>query len=195
MGEGKGFDRLSPNGKAKQPCPSAFWLTRRNIMSDKITPCLWFDHDAEEAANFYVSLLPDSRVDNIVRSPADNPSTNEGAVLVVDFTLAGRGYTGLNGGPAFPFTEAVSFMIRCEDQAEVDRLWDSLVAGGGEPSRCGWLKDRFGLSWQIIPKEMLEMLASDDRDSARRAMEAMMTMSKLDVAQLRRAFQGQPAAA
>jgi predicted 3-demethylubiquinone-9 3-methyltransferase (glyoxalase superfamily) len=164
-------------------------------MNEKIIPCLWFNHDAEAAANFYVSLLPDSRVDRIVRSPADNPSTNEGGVLVVDFTLAGREYTGLNGGPAFPFTEAVSFMIHCEDQAEVDRLWDSLVADGGEPSRCGWLKDRFGLSWQIIPKEMLEMLGSDDRDSARRAMEAMMTMSKLDVAQLRRAFEGEPAAA
>jgi predicted 3-demethylubiquinone-9 3-methyltransferase (glyoxalase superfamily) len=160
-------------------------------MSDKITPCLWFDHNAEEAANFYVSLFPDSRIDNIVRSPADNPSMKEGGVLVVDFTLAGRKYTGLNGGPAFPFTEAVSFMIHCEDQAEVDRLWDALIADGGRPSECGWLKDRFGLSWQITPQAMLDMLASDDRDGARRAMEAMMTMSKLDVAGLRRAFEGE----
>ncbi|HEX9948471.1 MAG TPA: VOC family protein [Allosphingosinicella sp.] len=164
-------------------------------MTDKITPCLWFNHDAEEAANLYVSLLPDSRIDDIVRSPADNPSMKEGGVLVVEFTLAGRKYTGLNGGPAFPFTEAVSFMIRCEDQAEVDRLWDALLADGGQPSQCGWLKDRFGLSWQICPQEMLEMLASDDRDAARRAMEAMMTMSKLDLAQLRRAFEGEAAAA
>ncbi|MGA9581019.1 MAG: VOC family protein [Allosphingosinicella sp.] len=159
-------------------------------MSDKITPCLWFDHDAEQAANFYVSLLPDSRIDKIVRSPADNPSMKEGGVLVVDFTLAGRKYTGLNGGPAFPFTEAVSFMIHCEDQAEVDRLWDALIADGGQASECGWLKDRFGLSWQITPQAMLDMLASDDRDAARRAMEAMMTMSKLDVARLKKAFEG-----
>jgi predicted 3-demethylubiquinone-9 3-methyltransferase (glyoxalase superfamily) len=164
-------------------------------MSDKITPCLWFNYDAEEAANFYVSLLPDSRIDNVVRSPADNPSMKEGGVLVVDFTLAGRKYTALNGGPAFPFTEAVSFMIHCDDQAEVDRLWDALIADGGRPSECGWLKDRFGLSWQITPKEMLDMLASDDREAARRAMEAMMTMSKLDLARLRRAFQGETAPA
>jgi predicted 3-demethylubiquinone-9 3-methyltransferase (glyoxalase superfamily) len=159
-------------------------------MSDKITPCLWFNHDAEEAASFYVSLLPDSRIDNVVRSPADNPSMKEGGVLVVDFTLAGRKYTGLNGGPAFPFTEAVSFMIHCKDQAEVDRLWESLLADGGKPSECGWLKDRFGLSWQVVPEEMLEMLASEDRAAARRAMEAMMTMSKLELPVLRKAFEG-----
>jgi predicted 3-demethylubiquinone-9 3-methyltransferase (glyoxalase superfamily) len=159
-------------------------------MSDKIIPVLWFNHDAEEAANFYVSLLPDSRVDKVVRSPADNPSMEEGGVLVVDFTLAGRKYSGLNGGPAFPFTEAVSFMILCDDQAEVDRLWDALLADGGRPSECGWLKDRFGLSWQITPRALLEMMASDDRDAARRAMEKMLTMSKLDVAELRRAFEG-----
>ena len=159
-------------------------------MSDKIVPTLWFNHDAEEAANLYVSLLPDSRIDRIVRSPADNPSMKEGGVLVVDFTLAGRKYSGLNGGPAFPFTEAVSLMILCEDQSEVDRLWDGLLADGGTPSECGWLKDRFGLSWQITPKALLEMMASDDRDSARRAMEAMMTMSKLDLPTLQKAFDG-----
>ncbi len=160
-------------------------------MSDKITPVLWFNHNAEEAANFYVSLLPDSRIDKIVRSPADNPSMTEGGVLVVDFTLAGRKYSGLNGGPAFPFTEAVSFMILCEDQAEIDRLWDALLADGGQPSECGWLKDRFGLSWQITPRALLEMIASEDREAARRAMEAMMTMAKLDLARLKRAFEGE----
>ncbi|MGZ8284713.1 MAG: VOC family protein [Allosphingosinicella sp.] len=159
-------------------------------MSDKVTPVLWFNRNAEDAANFYVSLLPDSRIDKVVRSPADNPSMKEGGVLVVDFTLAGRKYSGLNGGPAFPFTEAVSFMILCEDQEEVDRLWDALLAGGGRPSECGWLKDRFGLSWQITPKALLDMIASDDRDAARRAMEAMMTMAKLDLPTLRRAFEG-----
>jgi predicted 3-demethylubiquinone-9 3-methyltransferase (glyoxalase superfamily) len=110
-------------------------------MQNKITPCLWFDGDAEEAANFYVTLLPDSRVDQVIRSPADNPSTSKGDVLVVEFTLAGQRYSGLNGGPQFPFTEAVSFMIRCEDQAEVDRLWAAIEEGGGTPSACGWIKD------------------------------------------------------
>lgn len=158
---------------------------------DKVFPCLWFDGNAEEAANFYVSLLPDSRVDEVVRSPADNPSMKEGGVLVVDFTLAGRKFSGLNGGPRFKFTEAVSFAVRCKDQAEVDRLWDVLTADGGQPVQCGWLKDRFGLSWQIVPEEMYEMLSSPDRDAARRAMEAMLKMVKLDLPALKRAFEGE----
>ena len=157
----------------------------------RIIPCLWFNHNAEEAANFYITLFPDSRIDHVLRSPADNPSMKEGGVLVVEFTLAGQPYIGLNGGPQFPFTEAVSFVIHCEDQAEVDRLWDALTADGGQPSQCGWLKDRFGLSWQIVPEEMLEMLASSDRDAARRAMEAMMEMVKLDLPELRRAYAGE----
>jgi predicted 3-demethylubiquinone-9 3-methyltransferase (glyoxalase superfamily) len=158
---------------------------------DKISPCLWFDGNAEEAANFYVSLLPDSRVDQVVRSPADNPSMKEGGVLVVDFTLAGRSFGGLNGGPQYPFTEAVSFSIACDDQAEVDRLWAALTADGGREVQCGWLKDRFGLSWQIVPKRMYEMLASPDRPAAKRAMEAMMEMVKLDLPTLERAFAGE----
>ena len=159
-------------------------------MSDKITPVLWFDHNGEEAANFYVSLLPDSRIDRVTRSPADYPSGSAGDVITVDFTLAGRQYQALNGGPQFPFTEAVSFMIHCEDQAEVDRLWDALIEGGGEPVQCGWLKDRFGLRWQVCPEEMLTMLASDDREAARRAFQAMMGMVKLDLPTLRKAFEG-----
>jgi predicted 3-demethylubiquinone-9 3-methyltransferase (glyoxalase superfamily) len=159
-------------------------------MRSKITPCLWYDGDAEEAANFYVSLLPDSRIDNVVRAPADNPSMAKGGVLVVEFTLAGQKYSGLNGGPQFPFTEAVSFMIRCEDQAEVDRLWGAIEGNGGKPSACGWISDRWGLSWQICPQEMLGMLASDDRAAAERAMQAMMTMVKLDLPTLRAAFRG-----
>src|SRR4051812_12413457 len=114
----------------------------------RIRPCLWFDDNAEEAANFYVSLLPDSHVRAVQRAPGDNPSTPEGAVLVVEFTLAGQDFLGLNGGPRFKFTEAVSFIIECEDQAEIDRLWAALTADGGQPVACGWLKDRFGLSWQ-----------------------------------------------
>jgi predicted 3-demethylubiquinone-9 3-methyltransferase (glyoxalase superfamily) len=164
-------------------------------MTDKITPVLWFDQKGEEAANFYVSLLPDSRIDRVTRSPADYPSGREGDVITVDFTLAGRQYQALNGGPEFPFTEAVSFMIHCEDQAEVDRLWDALLEGGGEPVQCGWLKDRFGLRWQVTPRALLEMLAAEDRAAARRAFEAMMGMVKLDVAQLRRAFECGTAAA
>ena len=156
----------------------------------KIVPCLCFDGDAEEAAAFYVSLLPDSRIDNVVRSPADNPSMKKGGVLVVDFTLAGQKYTGLNGGPQFPFTEAVSFMIHCENQAEVDRLWDAIESNGGTPSACGWISDRWGLSWQIAPRELLEMIASDDRAAAERAMKAMLEMVKLDLPTLRRAFEG-----
>jgi predicted 3-demethylubiquinone-9 3-methyltransferase (glyoxalase superfamily) len=157
---------------------------------DKITPCLWFDGQAEEAANFYVTLLPDSRVDKVVRSPADNPSTGKGDVLVVDFTLAGRKYSGLNGGPQFKFTEAVSFQIHCEDQAEVDRLWNAVLENGGTPSACGWISDRWGLSWQIFPQELLEMIASEDRAAAERAMKAMMEMVKIDLPKLREAFAG-----
>jgi predicted 3-demethylubiquinone-9 3-methyltransferase (glyoxalase superfamily) len=110
---------------------------------------------------------------------------------MVDFTLAGRKYSGLNGGPQFPFTEAVSFVVHCDDQAEVDRLWDALTADGGQEVQCSWLKDKFGLSWQIVPEEMLKMLKSSDRDAARRAMEAMMKMVKLDLPTLRRAFAGE----
>ncbi len=156
----------------------------------KITPCLWYNHNAEEAANFYITLFPDSRIDNVMRSPADNPSTKEGDVIVVEFTLAGQPYIGLNGGPLFPFTEAVSFQVRTEDQPETDRLWNALLADGGEESECGWLKDRWGLSWQITPARLLELMVDPDRDRARRAMEAMMTMKKIDIAEIERAAEG-----
>ena len=161
----------------------------------KVYPCLWFDHNAEEAANFYVSLLPDSHIDGVYRSPADNPSTPAGAVLIVDFTLAGQKLQGLNGGPEFRFTEVISLVIECEDQAEVDRLWDALTQGGGQPGPCGWLKDRYGLSWQIVPRELNEMLSDPDQGRAGRAMEAMLKMGKIDIAELRRAFDGEPVAA
>jgi predicted 3-demethylubiquinone-9 3-methyltransferase (glyoxalase superfamily) len=153
----------------------------------KIIPCLWYDGNAEEAANFYVTLFADSRVDTVVRSPADNPSMKEGGILVVEFTLAGQPYIGLNGGPQFKFTEAVSFQVRTEDQAETDRLWKALTADGGAESMCGWLKDRWGLSWQITPKRLLELIADKDRDRARRAMEAMLKMKKIDIAEVERA--------
>ena len=159
----------------------------------KIAPCLWFDGQAEEAAELYTSLFPDSRIDGVQRSPADNPSTPKGAVLTVDFTLAGQPFIGLNGGPEFPFTEAVSFTIDCEDQAEVDRYWDALIAGGGEHSVCGWLKDRFGVSWQVVPRQLPEMLQSRDREAAGRAMEAMLKMTKIEVKELEEAFNAVPA--
>jgi predicted 3-demethylubiquinone-9 3-methyltransferase (glyoxalase superfamily) len=153
----------------------------------KVTPCLWFDGRAEEAANFYVTLLPDSRVDKVWRSPAETPSGPAGMVLTVDFTFGGQPFQGLNGGPEFRFNEAISFVIDCEDQAEVDRLWETLTADGGEPGPCGWLKDRFGVSWQIVPRRMNELLDDPDPDRARRAMEAMLKMGKIEVDELERA--------
>jgi predicted 3-demethylubiquinone-9 3-methyltransferase (glyoxalase superfamily) len=161
------------------------------VARPKVYPCLWFDGKAEEAANFYVSLLPDSRIDNVWRSPADTPSGPEGMVLLVDFTVAGQQLQGLDGGPDFTFNEAVSLVIECEDQAEVDRLWDALSADGGEPGPCGWLKDRYGLSWQIVPKRLNEMLEGSDREGARRAMQAMLQMGKLEVEPLERAYRGE----
>ncbi len=158
-------------------------------MLQKVTPFLWFDGQAEEAARFYVSLLPDSRIDHVSRSAADTPSGPAGGVLTVEFTLAGTRFVALNGGPEFPFTEAVSFQIACEDQAEVDRLWDALTDGGSE-SQCGWLKDRWGLSWQVVPKRLPELLADPDRDRARRATEAMLKMKKLVISELERAADG-----
>jgi predicted 3-demethylubiquinone-9 3-methyltransferase (glyoxalase superfamily) len=150
-------------------------------------PCLWFDGNAEEAASFYVTLLPHSRVDQVWRSPAETPSGPAGMVLTVDFTLAGQRVQGLNGGPEFKFNEATSFVIDCDDQAEVDRLWEALTASGGEPGPCGWLKDRFGLSWQIVPRRLEELLNDPDPERARRAMEAMLKMGKIEVAELERA--------
>lgn len=156
-----------------------------------ITPNFWFDGTAEEAAEFYVSLFPNSSVDGVHRAAGDNPSTDEGKPLVVYFTLDGRPYAGINGGPMFTFTEAISLSISCADQAETDYYWNALIADGGEPSQCGWLKDRFGLSWQVIPKQLGEYLGGADRDGARRAMEAMLEMTKLDVEGLRRAYEGE----
>ncbi|HEX8940760.1 MAG TPA: VOC family protein [Candidatus Limnocylindrales bacterium] len=157
----------------------------------KITPNLWFDGQAEEAARFYVRLFPDSSLDEVSRAPADNPSTKAGDVLLVRFTLAGQPFVGINGGPQFPFTEAVSFQIDCADQAEVDRYWAALTADGGEPGQCGWLKDRFGLSWQVVPRQLGDYLAGPDPAGCQRAMEAMLEMRKLDVEALRIAYEGE----
>ncbi len=151
-----------------------------------ISPCLWSNYKAEEQANYYVSLLPDSRIDRIVRWPIEGSGPNQGAkkgdVLTVDFTLAGKRYMLLNGGPQFPYTEAISLMITCESQAEVDRLWTKLIGDGGKEVACGWLKDKYGLAWQIVPKRLLELIADSDAAKAGRAMKAMMKMVKLDIA-------------
>jgi predicted 3-demethylubiquinone-9 3-methyltransferase (glyoxalase superfamily) len=158
-----------------------------------ITPMLWFDGDAEEAARFYTSIFPNSRIDKVVKAPADTPSNTKGDVITVEFTLDGTTFVGLNGGPEFKFNESVSFVIDCADQAEVDRYWDALLADGGEPSVCGWLKDKFGLSWQVTPRRLLEMTESDDRPAAERAMKAMLAMTKIDIAKLEEAYRGEPA--
>jgi predicted 3-demethylubiquinone-9 3-methyltransferase (glyoxalase superfamily) len=162
-------------------------------MPREIVPNLWFDGNAEEAAHFYTAIFPNSRIMRVNRAPADNPSTNAGDVLTVDFTILGQLFTGLNGGPDFKFNEAVSFLIDCEDQADVDKYWDALVEGGGEHSVCGWLKDRYGVSWQVVPRQMTEYFNGPDREGAARVMKAMLEMRKLDVDELRRAYEGVPA--
>ncbi|MBA4809263.1 VOC family protein [Brevundimonas sp.] len=156
-------------------------------MTDKIIPCLWYDDDGEAAARFYVSLLPDSRIDAVHRSPIDTPSGSADTVLMVEFTLAGRSYLALNGGPAFKLNPAVSFMIMTDDQAETDRLWNALIADGGEESQCGWLTDRWGLSWQITPRRLMQLTTDPDQARAKAAMSAMMKMRKIDIATLERA--------
>jgi predicted 3-demethylubiquinone-9 3-methyltransferase (glyoxalase superfamily) len=156
----------------------------------KISPCLWFNGEAEEAANFYVSLLPNSKVETIQKNTTDSPAGKAGTVLVVEFTLAGQRFMALNGGTRFEYTHAVSFKIDCEDQAEVDRLWEALCADGGQAERCGWLKDRYGLSWQIVPTALPKYLGGPDREGAKRALQAMLGMIKLDIEGLRRAYEG-----
>jgi predicted 3-demethylubiquinone-9 3-methyltransferase (glyoxalase superfamily) len=155
----------------------------------RISPCLWFRDGAEEAVEFYVSLLPDSHIDHVQRNLADGLAGKEGEVLAIVFTLAGQSYQALNGNPRFDFTHAVSLSVECEGQAEVDRLWDRL-SDGGEPVACGWVKDRYGVSWQIVPKILLEYLADPDREKAIRVMRAMMDMVKLDIAGLQAAYEG-----
>ncbi len=159
----------------------------------KISPCLWFDGEAEEAAKLYVSLLPGSRIEHVQRNVVDGPAGKAGTVLVVDFTLAGQRFMALNGGMRFEYTHAVSFKIDCADQAEVDRLWDALSAGG-KIERCGWLKDRYGVSWQIVPSVLPRLLGDPDPARAQRVMQAMLKMVKLDIAALQRAHDGAAAA-
>ncbi|KRC81322.1 MULTISPECIES: VOC family protein [unclassified Sphingomonas] len=155
---------------------------------DKLTTCIWYNYTAEEAANFYASLLPDSRVTRVQRTPADTPSQKAGEVIVVEFEVLGQKFVGLNGGPMFPQTEAVSFMILTDSQEETDRLWNAIVGNEGAESACGWCKDKWGVNWQITPKRMMELIWDNpDPASAKRAMDAMMQMRKIDIATIERA--------
>ncbi len=156
---------------------------------ERISPCLWFDGVAEEAASMYVGLFPDSEVLEVTRAGGDTPSNAAGDVMLVRFRLRGQTYTALNGGPMFQFSEAVSFAIECSSQEEADHYWDALC-DGGEPGRCGWLKDRFVLSWQVIPPGLGDWLGGPDAAGAGRAMQAMLGMSRLDIAALRAAYEG-----
>jgi predicted 3-demethylubiquinone-9 3-methyltransferase (glyoxalase superfamily) len=155
---------------------------------DRITPCLWFDTEAEEAAAFYTSVFPNSRIVHVSHYGSAGPRP-EGMVMEVEFELDGRSILALNGGPDFRFTEAISLQADCEDQAEVDRLWETL-SEGGEEGPCGWLKDRYGVSWQIVPSRMYELIADPDPERAQRAIAAMLQMGKIEIADLERAADG-----
>ena len=161
-------------------------------ITQKLTPCLWFDTASEEAATFYTSVFPNSRIVDVVRYGEAGPRLAD-TVMVVTFELDGLKFIALNGGPEFAFSEAISFLVSCDSQEEVDQFWNAL-SEGGEEGPCGWLKDRFGVSWQVVPRQLGEMLGDPDRERAGRAMEAMLKMSKIDVAELRRAFEAEPGA-
>ena len=155
----------------------------------KITPFLWYAKEAEEAAKFYASIFPNSRVGRVTAMQSESPSGPPGSVKVVEFTLFGQAFVAMSAGPLDPFNHAVSFVVNCDDQAELDRYWNALLQGGGSPEQCGWLKDRFGLSWQIVPTVLGEMMASPDRAKSKRASDAMMKMVKIDIAALKAAFE------
>lgn len=163
-------------------------------MSPKNTICLWYDGDALDAAQFYAQTFPDSAVGAVLRAPTDYPDGRQGDVLTVEFTVAGIPCVGLNGGPHFKHSEAFSFQIATDDQAETDRLWNAILGNGGQESDCGWCKDRWGLSWQITPRALLAAITDPDRAAAQRAFTAMMTMRKIDIAAIEAARRGAAAA-
>ena len=163
------------------------------LAKHKITPCLWFDGEAEDAANFYVSIFKNSKLGNVSRYGKEGfeiHGRKEGTVMVAEWEIAGQKFVGLNGGPQFKFSEAISFQISCENQEEVDYFWSRLTAGGGQESMCGWLKDRFGLSWQVVPTALFEMLQDRDAAKVQRVTKAFLQMRKFDIAALRRASEG-----
>jgi predicted 3-demethylubiquinone-9 3-methyltransferase (glyoxalase superfamily) len=161
-------------------------------MADKIriATCLWFNKNAEEAAKFYAATFPDSRVVAVHRSPSDYPNGKAGGVLTVDFTVLGQPFMGLNGGPEFSFDEAISFQVFTDTQEETDRYWKAIVSNGGQESMCGWCKDKFGLSWQIVPRALTDAINDSNTAAAKRAMGAMMTMKKIDIARIEAARRG-----
>jgi predicted 3-demethylubiquinone-9 3-methyltransferase (glyoxalase superfamily) len=156
----------------------------------KITPFLWYAKEAEEAAKHYTSLFPDSRITRVWSLPVESPSGPPGSVKIVEFELFGQCFNAMSAGPLDPFNHAVSFMVSCDTQEEIDRYWDGLLAGGGSPEECGWLKDRFGVSWQIVPKVLLDYMSDRDPARAQRTARAMMTMVKFDIAALKAAYEG-----
>jgi predicted 3-demethylubiquinone-9 3-methyltransferase (glyoxalase superfamily) len=160
----------------------------------KIATCLWFNNNAEQAAKFYAATFPDSRITGVHKAPSDYPSGKAGDVLTVDFIVLGQPFVGLNGGPAFTFDEAISFQVFTDTQEETDRYWNAIVGGGGQESMCGWCRDRFGLSWQIVPRVLIEAMSDPDTATAKRAMDAMMKMKKIDIATIEAARRA-PAAA
>lgn len=161
------------------------------MASARITPFLWYSNQAEEAARFYASVFPDSRVVRVTAMPSESPSGPPGSVKVVEFVLFGQPFLAMSAGPLDPFNHAVSFVVSCDDQAEIDRYWNALLADGGSAEQCGWLRDRYGLAWQIVPATMGEIMSDPDRARGRRAADAMMKMVKLDIAALEAARSGQ----
>lgn len=158
----------------------------------KLTTCLWFNGNAREAATFYASIFPDSSVEENWQAPTQTPGNQQGEEVFVNFKIFGQSFIGLNGGPQFPHTEAISFQIPCKDQKEIDKYWDLLTADGGSESQCGWLKDKFGISWQVVSPEMMKYLGGSDSEGSKRATEAMLEMKKIDLAKLQNAYFEKP---
>jgi predicted 3-demethylubiquinone-9 3-methyltransferase (glyoxalase superfamily) len=158
----------------------------------KLTTCLWFNGNAREAATFYASIFPDSSVEDNWLAPTQTPGNQQGEEVVVNFKIFGQSFIGLNGGPQFPHTEAISFQIPCKDQKEIDKYWDLLTANGGSESQCGWLKDKFGISWQVVSPEMMKYLGGSDSEGSQRATMAMLEMKKIDLAKLQNAYFEKP---
>jgi predicted 3-demethylubiquinone-9 3-methyltransferase (glyoxalase superfamily) len=189
-------DQVAQAGTAAQfvewrirPAGFARALRGRRQAMHKIIPHLWYSEKAVEAARHYASIFPDSRVDRVTTLPSDSPSGPAGTIEVIEFTLCGQPFRAIGAGPLDPFNHAISFVVTCEDQAEIDRYWEALL-DGGSAEQCGWLRDRYGLSWQIVPSVLGEMMDDPDREKARRASEVMLTMVKFDIAALRIAFEG-----